>query len=83
MEAAEAKERFGTVLADVARGRSVTITDHGVPVARVVPVAGPDFVMPEFDRKAAQEAADGLLAASRGVSLGGLTIRALIEEGRD
>jgi len=83
MEAADARDRFGAVLAQVARGEAVTITECGVPVARVVPVAGPDFVMPTFDRKAAQEAADGLLAASRGVTLGGLTIRALIEEGRD
>ena len=81
--AAEAKEQFEAVLAEVARGQAVTITDHGVPVAQVVPVIGAGVVMPPFDREKARQAAEGLIAASRGVTLGGLTIRELIEEGRD
>ncbi len=35
-----------------------------------------------FDREKARRAADGLRDASRGLSLSGITIKALIEEGR-
>jgi len=76
MEAAEAKDRFGTVLADVARGRSVTITERGVPVAQVVPLPQP------FDRTQARAAAAGLKALSRRLTLGGLSMREMIEDGR-
>lgn len=67
--AAGAKGRFETLMAEVACGRSVTITDHGRPVARLVPAecarmvdaTGPGFVMPPFDREKARQAAEGLL----------------------
>lgn len=83
MEAADVRERFGQVLAEVARGGAVTITEKGVPVARVVPVIGPGFVTPPFDREKARSAAEGLKALSKGLSLGGLTVKELTEEGRD
>ncbi len=36
----EAKNRLNRILADVERtGQSVTITNHGRPVARIVPIA--------------------------------------------
>jgi prevent-host-death family protein len=72
----EAKSRLSALLAEVARGAEVTITRRGVPVAKLVPVA------PAFDREKARRAAEGLIAASRGVTLGGLKIKDLVNEGR-
>ena len=70
----EAKTHLPRLLDDVAAGKSVVITKHGVPVARLVP--------------ARQQAADpreviaALRNARRGVRLDGLTLRDLIDEGR-
>ena len=69
---AEAKNR----LSEVARGDEVTITKRGVPVARLVPAG------PSFDREKARCAAAGLRDASRGTTLGGITIKGLVSEGR-
>ena len=38
VSAAEANRRFSRLLGQVKSGRSVTITSHGQPVARMVPV---------------------------------------------
>ena len=73
----EAKNRLSALLAEVARGGDVTITNRGVPVAKLVPIG------PVFDREKAARAANGLRAASRGVTLGDHSIRSLIDEGRD
>ena len=52
------------------------IMRRGKPVARLVAYdVG-------FDREKARRAADGLRAARRGVTLGGLSIKDLINEGR-
>ena len=72
----EAKNRLSALLAEVARGVEITITNRGVPVAKLVPPG------PGFDRNKARRAAQGLRDASRGATLGGLTIKDLIEEGR-
>ncbi|HEX5320290.1 MAG TPA: type II toxin-antitoxin system prevent-host-death family antitoxin [Stellaceae bacterium] len=73
----EAKNRLGTLLDWVERGEEITITRRGRAVARLVPASG------GFDRDTARRAVEGLLEASRGVTLGpGLTIRDLIDEGR-
>ena len=37
----EAKTRLSQLLDQVARGEEIIITRHGVPVAALVPVAGP------------------------------------------
>lgn len=72
----EAEARLSALIAEVAKGGEVVLTDQGVPMARLVaPVAG-------FDREKARAAAAALLDASRGLSLGGLTIRDMIDEGR-
>lgn len=70
----EAKTHLPRLLDEVAAGRSVTITKHGVPVARLVPAA----------RQAAQprEVIEAIRRARRGVTLGGLSLRDLISEGR-
>jgi prevent-host-death family protein len=72
----EAKNRLSALLAEVARGVEVTITKRGVPVARLVPAT------PSFDREKARRAAAGLREASRGVTLGGIKIKDLVDEGR-
>lgn len=38
MQAREAKARFAELLQTAERGESVTITRHGKPVARIVPI---------------------------------------------
>jgi len=42
----EAKTHLPRLLDEVARGETITITKHGVPVARLVPLSGTLYVMP-------------------------------------
>ena len=72
----EAKNKLGTLLDWVERGEEVLITRRGKAVARLVPAE------PGFDRAKARRAADGILDARRGVTLGGLKIKDLVNEGR-
>lgn len=72
----EAKNKLGTLLDWVAAGEEVLITRHGKAAARLVPAT------PGFDRAKAAQAARGLLDASRGITLGGIAIKELIDEGR-
>jgi prevent-host-death family protein len=72
----EAKNTLGTLLDWVESGEEILITRHGKAVARLVPAE------PGFDRAKAHQAARGLLEASRGVTLGGLGIKELINAGR-
>lgn len=71
----EAKTHLPRLLDDVARGETITITKHGVPVAKLVP--------PEMGRRAdVGQVIAALRDFSRGRSLGGVSIRELIDEGR-
>ena len=70
----EAKTHLPRLLDEVARGESITITRHGRPVARLVPVVG--------RRRSVREAIEAIEAFRQGHTLGDLTIRELIEEGR-
>ncbi len=72
----EAKNRLTALLDEVEEGREVLITRRGKPVARLVPAET------GFDRIKARRAANGLRAASEGLTLGGLSLRGLIDEGR-
>jgi prevent-host-death family protein len=72
----DAKTHFSELLEKVAAGEEITITRHGTPVARLVPVK--KQYTPE-ERRAAIERWTKL---SKGLSLGGLKIRDLINEGR-
>jgi prevent-host-death family protein len=72
----EAKNKLGTLLDWVENGEEVLITRRGKAVARLVPAE------PGFDRAKARRAADGILEARRGVTLGGLKIKDLVNEGR-
>jgi prevent-host-death family protein len=44
VSAAEANRSFSRILRDVREGRSVLVTSHGMPVARIVPVQRGDVV---------------------------------------
>ena len=71
----EAKTHLPQLVDEVERGESVTITRHGKPVARLVPLTTP--------RMTVKEAIEATLAVGKEHPLGdGLTIRELIEEGR-
>jgi prevent-host-death family protein len=72
----EAKNKLGTLLDWVENGEEVLITRHGKAVARLVPAE------PGFDRAKARQAVRGLLEASRGINLGGLKIKELVNTGR-
>ena len=72
----EAKNKLGSLLDAVERGEEIVITRRGKPVARLVPAqAG-------FDRERARRAVEGIIERSKGVTLGGLKIKDLINEGR-
>ena len=70
----EAKTHLPRLLAEVEAGNSVTITKHGRPVARLVPVS-PRSTSPESTIAA-------LRAARAGVHRGDDSVRDMIEEGR-
>jgi prevent-host-death family protein len=72
----EAKTQLSSLLERVAQGEEFTITKHGVPVARLIPVGGGRS---EADIQAAIEAIRELRKGNR---LDGLKIRDMIEEGR-
>jgi prevent-host-death family protein len=71
----EAKTHFSQRLERVAGGEQVTITRHGMPVARLIPVAAPD-------RERIRQTIRRLKGFSEGQTLGGLSVRALRDEGR-
>lgn len=72
----EAKNKLSALLDRVERGEEVMITRRGRPIARLVPAeAG-------FDREKARRAAENIIARAKGVTLGGLKIKDLINEGR-
>lgn len=72
----EAKNRLGKLLDLVEHGEEVVITRHGKAVARLVPPRA------AFNRAEAQAAARKIREMSKGVTLGDIPIRDLIDEGR-
>lgn len=71
----EAKTHLPRLLEEVARGETITITKHGVPVAQLVP--------PPTERQ--RDPADVIADIQRfrqDITLDGLSLRDLIEEGR-
>jgi len=72
----EAKNKLSGLLDQVAAGEEFIITRHGKPAARLAPVT------PTFDRAKARQAAKALLEAREGTTLGGLSIKELVNEGR-
>ncbi|MDR4515695.1 type II toxin-antitoxin system prevent-host-death family antitoxin [Nitrosomonas sp.] len=72
----EAKNKFGALLDWVEGGEEVVITRHGKAVARLV------SVQEKFDRTKARQAAANITVRRKGMSLGELEIKDLINEGR-
>jgi prevent-host-death family protein len=72
----EAKNKLGQLLDWVEAGEEVVITRRGRIVARLVPPR------PAVDREQARNAAAAIRTMSRGVTLGGLKIKAMIAEDR-
>jgi prevent-host-death family protein len=72
----EAKTHLPRLLERAANGEEFIITKHGKPVARLVP---PAATKPGPDVPAAVEA---MKQFRKGRTLGGLTIREMIDEGR-
>ena len=72
----DAKTNFSALLERVERGEEVTITRHGSPVARLVPV--------KRGTTAAQrrEAIEAMRNLAAGNTLAGLRIKDLVNEGR-
>jgi len=70
----EAKTHLPALLERVARGEQITITKHGRPIARLVPIGRPGP-----DRR--REAVERLKEFAKGRTLG-VPIKQLIEEGR-
>ena len=73
----EAKTRFAELLREVENGETIIVTRHGLPVARLSPM-----------EKEANDAAAAIEELHRyrrehRPTLGGITIRELIEEGRE
>jgi len=73
----EAKNRLGALLDLVERGEEVMITRHGRPAARLVaPAQDANF------KVQAREAVARIRERRKGVTLGGISVRELIDEGR-
>lgn len=71
----DAKTRLAGLITQVENGESVTITRHGKPVARLVPVE------PEREMTM-KEVFEGFAELRKGRRLNGLSIRELVDEGR-
>jgi prevent-host-death family protein len=72
----DAKNTLGSLLDLVEKGEEITITRHGKPVARLV------APVDRIDRSDAMKAVEEIKKMSKGVTLGGIPIKELIEEGR-
>ena len=72
----DAKNRLSALINRVEAGEEIAITRRGKVVARLVPAA------PEEANRRARDAIASLKASRKGVSLGRLSSRDLIREGR-
>lgn len=72
----EAKNKLSALLDWVAGGEEIVITRRGKAVARLVPAEV------GFDRAKALRAMEGLLEVRRSLTLDGLDIKDLVNEGR-
>lgn len=71
----EAKTHLSALLERVAGGETITITKHGVAVAKLVPASAPA-------KRSRAELIRDIKEFRKGRSLGGITIKQLINEGR-
>jgi len=71
----EAKTHLSALLEEAAAGEEIVITKHGKPIARLIGVG-------QSDRARALDAARKLKELRKGNTLGGLSWKALRDEGR-
>jgi prevent-host-death family protein len=71
----EAKTHLSALLERVSRGEEITITKHGHPIARLVP-------MERGSKRDPKQVAEAIRALRKGIKLEGVTVRQLIKEGR-
>jgi prevent-host-death family protein len=74
LTAVEAKVKFGAVLDAVERGEEIVVTRNGKVVARIVPANDPGMSQ--------ADAVERLKTFADGITLGGLDLRAMRDEGR-
>jgi prevent-host-death family protein len=72
----QAKTHLSELLEQVEAGEEITITKHGAPVAKLVPVRK------ETSAEERAAAIERIRELAKGLSLGGLKIKDLISEGR-
>ena len=72
----EAKTHLSKLLDKVEAGEEITITKHGAPVAKLVPVKK------EVSAEQRVAAIERIQKLAAGLSLGGLKVKDLINEGR-
>lgn len=73
VSAYEAKTHLPSLVAEAEQGKLITITRHGVDVAELGPVGRPPNVAASIE---------GLKRLRKGLKLGKISIRQLIDEGR-
>ncbi|HWL95553.1 MAG TPA: type II toxin-antitoxin system prevent-host-death family antitoxin [Phycisphaerae bacterium] len=71
----EAKSRLSEFLDVVEKGEEITITRHGVAIAKLVPIR-------QSRQRTGQELVEAFRRLRKGCRLNGITIRQLIDEGR-
>jgi prevent-host-death family protein len=72
----EAKTHFSQLLDRVEAGEEIIITRHGEPVAKLAPIK------PVHDQRAIQVLIEEIKTTRKGRSLGGVSIKELVNEGR-
>lgn len=72
----QAKTHLSHLLGEVAQGKRFTITKHGVPVAVLAPFGS------DPSPQATAQVVEELTHFRAGITLGDLTLRELIQEGR-
>jgi prevent-host-death family protein len=71
----EAQTHLSRLIDEVTRGQQVAITKNGMPVALLVPV-------PSTESSDVREVIRQMRELRRGITLGSLSLREMIEEGR-
>ena len=72
----EAKTKLAEILKRVENGERITITRRGAPIAEIIPA------IKRHDQQSVREAVCALKEFRKGRTLGDLSIRQLIDEGR-
>jgi prevent-host-death family protein len=75
IRSSEAKTHLPRLLKEVARGETIVITKHGVPVAKLVPSHGDQ-------KREPRDVIQAICDFRKDKTLGGISIRDLIEEGQ-